>query len=174
MTKTKLILLICFCAAFGAGVAAGVALMRSAPPAPHESWLAHELDLTPEQREQMHQIWSQVIGSQGPPPREQRQALQKERDEAVRGLLNEGQKAKYEEVMKKYAEKIAALEETRKKAFDEAVERTKKILTESQRKKYEELLKSHAGHHMGFGPPGRHGPDGERMPPPTPPPPPPR
>ena len=168
MTKTKLIILICFCAAFGAGVAAGVALMRSAPPPPHESWLGHELNLTPEQREQMHQIWSQAMGSPGPQLHEQRQALQKERDEAIRALLNAGQKAKYDEVMKNYAEKIAALEETRKKAFDEAVERTKKILTGPQRKKYEELLKSHAGHHMGFGPPGRHGPDGERTPPPPP------
>jgi Spy/CpxP family protein refolding chaperone len=164
MTKTKLIILVCFCAAFGAGVATGVALTRFSSEHRPGSWLDHELNLTPQQREQMRGIWSQVVSM--PSQREQRQALQKERDEAVQALMNESQKAQYDEVMKTYAAKLAALEESRKKAFEGAVERTKKILTEPQRKKYEELLQKHGGRHMGFGPPGGHGPEGGRTPPP--------
>jgi Spy/CpxP family protein refolding chaperone len=168
MTKTKLVVLVCFGVAFGAGLATGVALMRFTSEHGPGSWLDHELDLTAEQREQMRGIWSQVVSFSMQRQHEQRQALLKERDEAVQGLMNDGQKAKYDEVMRTYGAKLAALEESRKKAFEEAVERTKKILTESQRKKYEELLQKHGGRHMGFGPPGRHGPGGERMPPPPP------
>ena len=166
MTTTKLIVIVCFCAAFGAGLGTGVAVTRLGAPPRHGSWLEHELNLTPQQREQMHQIWSQVISPPGPQQREQRQALQKERDDAVRGLLKEDQKAPYEEVMKKYAEKLAVLEDVRKKAFDEAVERTKQILTESQRKKYEELLQKHTGRHWGPGFPGGPGPPRGKEPPP--------
>ena len=166
MTKTKLIVIVCFCAAFGAGLGTGVAVTRLGAPPRHGSWLEHELNLTPQQREQMHQIWSQVIGPPGPPQREQRQVLQKERDDAIRGLLKQDQKAQYEEVMKKYAEKLAALDDARKKAFDEAVERTKQILTESQRKKYEELLQKHTGRHWGPGFPGGPGPPRGKEPPP--------
>jgi hypothetical protein len=63
--------------------------------------------------------------------------------------------------MRKYSEKLAALEEGRKKAFEDAVERTKQILTESQRKKYEELLQERAGRHWGGGLPGRPSPHKE-------------
>ena len=164
MTKTKLMVLACFFVAFGvgvvacffvafgAGVAVGVAFTRLTAGPQHGSWLEHELSLTPAQREQMHKIWSQVISLSAPQEHEQRQALQKERDEAIRGLLSNGQKAKYEEVMQKYTQKLAALEDGRKKAFEEAVERTKQILTDSQRTKYLQLLQERSGRHPSHGP----------------------
>ena len=116
-------MLACFCAAFAAGVAAGMAWSPFAEKRRHGSRIAQKLDLTREQR------------------RDQRRAIREERDEGIRALLNKEQKAKYEEVIRTYEEKTTGLDEAREKAFEDAVERTKQILTEDQRKKYEEMMK---------------------------------
>ena len=141
MSKTRLIVFVCFCAAFAAGVAVGVALMRAGAKPRRRSWLGRELNLTPKQKGRMREIWSEVMGSTRRQPREPRRKIREERDAAIQGLLTEEQKAQYEEVMQRYAQSSAALDEARRKAFEEAMERTKEILTDSQRKKYEELLK---------------------------------
>jgi len=141
MTKTRLIVFVCFCAAFAAGVAVGVALTRAGTKPRRRSWLGRELNLTAEQKGRMREIWSEEMGTSRPKQGEQRRKIREERDEAIRGLLTEDQKAQYEEVMQRYARSSAALDEARRKAFEEAMERTKEILTDSQRKKYEELLK---------------------------------
>ena len=153
MSRTRLIMVACFCAAFAAGVVAGVAGRRFAARAHRRSWLEQELGLNPEQREQMRQIWSGVVSASWQQQRERRETLQKERDEAIAALLNKEQKARYEEVMQTYTRKTAALETERRKAFDEAMERTRKILTESQRKKYDGLLKQRAGPYQRHGGP---------------------
>lgn len=160
MTKTRVILVACFLAAFAAGAAAGVAFMmlRAKPPAP-ESMLARELHLTEEQQKQMQQIWSTVMSAVRAQDAEQRQALRDKRDEAVQQLLSEEQKKQYDEIMKAFAEKSAALAEERAKAFEEAVRRTKAILTEPQRAKYDELLKERRGWHRRRSPGG--GPEKE-------------
>ena len=141
MTRTRLLVLLCFCLAFAAGISAGVAWSRFNAKPRRGSWITRELGLTSEQREQMWEIWSGVIGARRKRGRASRQALRKERDESLQNLLSEKQKVEYEEVMKTYAEKSAAFDKERKAAFDEAVERTKQILTKPQRKKYEELIK---------------------------------
>ena len=166
MTRTRLIVLGCFVAALAAGIAVGVAAGRFARRPRHASWLERRLDLTPDQREQMRQIWSGVMRRSGRQQREQREALRRERDEAVQALLTEEQKKQYEEAMQTYARKSEALAAERRKAFDEAVERTKQILTEPQREKYEELLKQRAGWSRRRGHPGRGGGGPEAPPPP--------
>lgn len=151
MTRERLVVLSCACAAFAAGVAAGVAWQQSTSRPSRDSWIAHALDLTPEQRKQMREIWSGVVGVVQEHQREQRKAARQERDEAIRALFNEEQRKHYDEIMQKYADKSKALDESKSKAFEEAVARTKRILTEPQRKKYEELLK----HKPHFGRPRR-------------------
>jgi len=141
MTKTRLIVFVCFCAAFAAGAAVGTALTRSGAKPRRGSWLGRELNLTAEQKERMREIWSEAMGTSRRQQRERRRKIREERDEAIRGLLTDEQKAQYEEVMQRYAQRSSALDEARRKAFEKAVERTKEILTDSQRKKYEELLK---------------------------------
>jgi len=176
MTRTKLILFACFCAVFAAGAAAGIAVGHVATRPRPGSWLGHELNLTAEQREQMRQIWSSAMKGSPQQDRERREALRKERDDAVKALLTDEQKAHYEKVMQTYSQQTAAMEAERRKAFEEAVERTKQILTESQRKKYEQMLQERGGRHPGGGPPGggppgvagpgRPGPGREPEPPP--------
>ena len=144
MTKSRLIVLACFCAAFLAGGAVGMALK---PRAARGSLLERELSLTGEQREKLRVIWSETTDNLRRQQREHSEALHKERDAAIASLFTPEQKAQYDEVMQEYARKSAVLAEERRKAFEDAVERTKVILTEPQRSKYEDMLKQRAGWH---------------------------
>ena len=153
MTKLKAIILACFCLAFLAGVSVGVLWNRLPKKPERHSWLERELGLTPEQREQMREIWSNAM--RGGPQRqmEQQRAIRAERDAAIQNLFNEEQKAQYQEIVKRYEEKSAALNAERKAAFERTVEQTRAILTEEQRAKYDALVKQHP-----FGGPRRRGP----------------
>jgi len=71
--------------------------------------------------------------------------LQKGRDEELIGLLNDDQKAKYEAIAKKYADRFVDLATERDATFQKAVEQTKAILTPQQREKYEKLLSERGG-----------------------------
>jgi len=141
MTKTRIMIVVCFLLAFGAGVAVGI-LTGGSPRRPRRgSWITHELNLTPTQREEMRKIWSELMGDSRRGQREQRKRLEQERNEAVKALLSPEQKLQYEELMAKYARKTKELSAEREEALRQAVERTKELLTEPQRKKYDELLK---------------------------------
>ena len=142
MTKAKVIMIVAFLVTFAAGVAAGLAYGMTRQHPHDRSWLSSELNLTPEQRDKMSAIWTEVMHNSGEHGRERRQALQKQRDDAVRALLTEPQKAQYESVLQDYSKRAGELSKEREKLFQEAVERTKLILTDEQRKKYEELLKN--------------------------------
>lgn len=144
MNRTRLIVLGCFGAAFASGALAALAWSRVADrPRRPGSWLGHELNLTEEQREQMRTIWSEVMGALREQQREQRRLLLEERDAAIQALLDEGQRVRYAEIMQTYEEESAALEEARRKANEQVIERTKQILTEEQRIKYEEMMKKY-------------------------------
>ena len=146
---------VCFVLAFAAGVCVGLLAGRSASG----SRLSRELDLTREQREQMRQIWSEVMRASEEQQWQRRCELQQERDEAIRALLTDEQKRQHEQLMGEYARKLDGLSQERGKRFDEAVEKTKLILTESQRKRYEQLLETgcEPRGRPGGGPPHRPG-----------------
>jgi Spy/CpxP family protein refolding chaperone len=163
MTKIKAILIVSFVMTFAAGAATGllVAHLNHRPHMP--SWLGAELNLTSQQREQMHKIWSEVMGSMMRQRFEQSKALRQERDQAVASLMTEEQRPRYEAILKDYTRKDGELSDQRKQAFEEAIRRTKEILTPEQAVKYEELMQKQR--ERGFGPP--HG--GRMGPPPGPP-----
>ena len=171
MTKTKIILVVCFLVTFAAGGVVGWSVLRPDHPPRGPSWLTAELDLTDQQREQMHNIWSEVMGATMRQHGDQSKALRQERDQAVIALLTDEQKTRYDAIYKEYLRKEAELSDQRKQAFDEAVKRTMQILTPEQAAKYEELMKKQP--ERGFGPPrgGRWGrpPDVPPGPPPGPP-----
>ena len=141
MSRAKVMMLACFLVAFAAGTTLGLLVGRSSRGHGRRSRLSRELGLTPGQREQMRKIWSDVMSSSSGPQRESRQSLREERDEAVRALLTEERKSKYDKVMEEYQQKVEELGRERRARFQEAVERTKEILTDAQREKYEELMK---------------------------------
>jgi Spy/CpxP family protein refolding chaperone len=132
-----LILIAAFAVTLAAGAAAGYAI-RSYTHRPSRRF--PDLKLTAEQKAKMDEIWNPVRDSRKFQS-DQRQALQKQRDEAVRAILTEEQKVKYDGLLKDYAGKRAEFDKGREKAFQEAVEKTKLILNAEQEKKYEEWLK---------------------------------
>ena len=162
MTKAKLILIIAFVVTLAAGVVVGFTIrsLSHRPPMPFVGGgpLPHnhlpDLKLSAEQKAKMDEIWNAVMRDSGKLHSEQRQAFQKQREEAVRAILTEEQKVKYDKILKDYASKMAELGKAREKAFQETVEKTKLILNAEQRKKYEEWLKSwHEDQHPGGPPP---------------------
>jgi Spy/CpxP family protein refolding chaperone len=137
--------------ALAAGVTAGLLAARlpiateaPLPPPPGDrTALAEELGLSPEQREQMREIW-EGVRKQVHDAYDDAQRLQGQRDDAMLALLNAEQKAQFESIAKDYADQFAALTKKREQAFKDALARTNKLLNDEQRKKYEQILRSHA------------------------------
>jgi len=140
MTKTRAVLIAVFLVAFAAGTVVGLHLGRCSRRAHWRSWLSRELDLTPQQRAQMREIWSQTLRRARTLRRERQQELQRARDAQVRALLTDEQQARYNEILEDYARKRRQPDEERQALYREAEERTKRILSEPQRRKYEELI----------------------------------
>jgi Spy/CpxP family protein refolding chaperone len=160
--KTKVIVIIGFFIAFVAGAVLGLQLRQPAvahvnvPQREDRSWLRTELGLSPQQEEQMRDIWSNLHNS-GRKHDERRRQLRDERDEAIAALLPASAMGDYDKVLAAYSDKMSQLSAERDKGFAEAVEKTKKILTPAQQTKYEEFLKRREG-------PGPGGPRGDRGP----------
>ncbi|MCD6417137.1 MAG: hypothetical protein J7M08_10655 [Planctomycetes bacterium] len=140
MTKTKVLIVLSLAVAFGAGLALGRLTAQIAPHRSRRSWLDRELNLTPEQREQMKAIWSEVMGRLRESLPTWRGQFDDEQREAVRQILTEEQKERYEQIIEEQKQKREARSEQRRQAFQEAIERTKQILTPQQRDKYERLM----------------------------------
>jgi Spy/CpxP family protein refolding chaperone len=149
----KLLLIIGFLMAFGAGVLIGPKFRREAAAAPatkpsHQgSWLTTELNLTPDQQEQMKKIWSDTARRGNREQEDRRRQFRKDRDDAIAALISPPDREKYDQVLKTYGERNAAMDREWRSSYLAAVERTKQILTVEQRNKYEELLKNREAEH---------------------------
>jgi Spy/CpxP family protein refolding chaperone len=153
MTRTKVLLIMAAVVTFAAGAAVGLSFSR-AQHGPHgPSWLAAELGLTGRQKEQMREIWSEVMSKTFRDRWEQRRIIAEERDQAIVDLLTEEQRSRYDAILQEYTRKREEMEQQREQAFKEAIERTKQVLTPEQATKYEELLKKRPER----GPGDRHG-----------------
>lgn len=155
---TKLVVIVGFIVSFAAGVMVGINAQRrsivteaAAPgattrPSHRGGWIAAELNLTPQQEEQLKQIWSETArsGSGGGGRGEhedRRRQLRRERDEAIAAIIRPEDKSRYDEVMKNYTTQMDAMDAEARKRFEDAVRRTKALLRPEQRVKYEEILK---------------------------------
>jgi Spy/CpxP family protein refolding chaperone len=147
----KLILILGFVTAFGAGLVVGVNLhgreavaAPSTQPSGRVGFLETELKLTADQKEQMRKIWSDTARRGGRDHEDRRRQYRKERDDAVAALIRPEDKEKYDAAIKAYADRNAALEKEFEQRIEASVEKTKQILTPEQRVKYEEILKKQA------------------------------
>ena len=186
--KTKLLILVGFVLAFAAGMVVGAGRRDvttssaaspngnapttnpSTRPSRHRGFLAAELNLTPEQQEQMNQIWSETARRGGRERDDERRQLRKEREDAIAALIRAEDRAKYDQVLSSYTQQMESLDGQQRANFQAAVERTKQLLTPEQRTKYEALLSRNqwggqrgpGGPPGGPGGPGGMGPGGER------------
>lgn len=148
-SRLKLVVILVTFLALAAGVTAGMLAAKlpasTAPPLLppiDRTPLAEELQLNPDQRDQMRTIW-EGVRTNVHETFQLAQQVQKERDDALVALLNDDQKAAFEKIARQYADEFTDLTRQRDQTFADAVERTRKLLNAEQRTKYEEILKTH-------------------------------
>src|SRR5437763_1451776 len=150
MRKINLLILFCAIVVFAAGALVGMVGQRAVArpntdPSPRitvgRSRITEELSLTPDQREKIQAIWSVAVVKAGPPPTDRVRALEKEREQAILALLTDDQKARYNQTIADFRQKLDTLHQPARAAFTEAEEQTKPLLDSTQRAKYEEILK---------------------------------
>jgi hypothetical protein len=156
MNKTSVTILLGFLVMFAAGAVVGMVQHHGffrPPPPGDRSWLGDQLQLSEAQKQQMQQIWSDVMPhnhdnhDQG---MDKRHILQKQRNDAIRALLTPQQQKQFDQIEDKYEADTADLQKERGKAVQEAIAKTKLILNDTQRAKYEEILKRREVDHQGW------------------------
>ena len=175
---TKLVVALGFCVAFAAGLAVGLqqgrrsavssvnpqppTTMRAAPGRGRgQSFLVQQLNLTPQQQQELQKIWSDMAGPARGDQEDRRRQLRNEREDAVAALVRPEDYGKLDQILRNSREQFTALDAETKAKFDAAVEKTKAILTPEQRTKYEDLLNRHQFPGPRGGPGGPGGPDHE-------------
>jgi Spy/CpxP family protein refolding chaperone len=162
MSKGLVILTLAFIVTFAAGVTGGLVVHGSAPPPAHRSWLSDELNLRPDQQAKMREIWEPSDRQHMGQSFEEMRAIRETRDKAIRELLTEEQRARYDEIVKEASQKMDAIGAERRKGLEEKITRTREILDPAQRQKFDALQSQF----MPGGPPFGGGPGrGHRRPP---------
>lgn len=173
---TKLVVALGFCVAFAAGLMVGMQQANRtqvasnagvSPPTTMQgqrpgrgrdskNWLPSELNLTQQQQDAMNKIWSEVAQRGRNDQEDRRRQLRRDRDEAMAALIRPEDYGQLDQIIRTYAEQLAAIDAEQKASFDAAVQKTKQVLTPAQQTKYEELLKRHQfpGPWRGGGGPG--------------------
>ncbi len=173
VNNLRVIMVFCFLTAFSAGVVVGKLWERSevkaavevavvgptapippAPPVPpvppkpeppELSWLK-DLKLSTEQSEKMRSIWSELMKN-GPMSHSRRDALRKERDEAIKALMSDDQRKQQSAILTQFDTKndeigkqMRTAQDTCRKQRDEAL---KAIFDPEKRKQYDLALKTY-------------------------------
>ena len=128
------------CLVFVSGVAVGVVGRRALQPLRFKSVLVEELDLTPDQRYRLHQIWTDVARSRTPVPIEELGKVDDERWEAVDRILTPEQRTELVRIQERFEARMRELDQGNRERVAAAEEQTRQVLTPAQREKYERLL----------------------------------
>jgi hypothetical protein len=116
------------------------------------SWMADQLDLTPDQQQKMDAIWAdtrQKIDKTF----QRRRDMEKQRQQAVHELLTEQQRAAWEKINQDFQDQRDELFKERNAVIQDAEERSRALLSEDQQKKWDILSKQMRERH---GQPGDH------------------
>src|SRR5256885_1998419 len=87
---------------------------KAAAPA-HESrpWLSQQLNLSKMQEQQMKKIWSEAASAQ--PGARQVHDADRQRDEAIRSMLSDEQRAQLDGIIQQHDARVGALQSDREK-----------------------------------------------------------
>ena len=116
MNRITVLLVVGFALAFAAGGSVGMlAVKDESRPPPREFGhpLDRELALTPQQREQMGKIWSEVMDGADRKLHERMRALWDRRQKALEGLLTEEQRAQYDKILDEINQGMQQIERER-------------------------------------------------------------
>ena len=155
-SRSNTILIATFVLVMSAGVVVGRLWTRlPAVSAGHDhspSWLADQMNLSTEQRQQMDAIWSdtkQEIHATF----DRQHELDRQRDAAVLALLTPQQKTAYDKIKADHTAGRAELDKQRESLVHEANDRSKALLSDDQKSRWDALSKE-------MPVPWKHGPHG--------------
>ena len=142
MMRRKLFIfaLAAICLVFVSGVAVGVVGRRAIQAIRFHSVLVEELDLTPDQRRKIQQIWDNVAEKRAPVPMAEIEKADAERWQAIDQLLTPRQRTRYAQIQQQFEDRMQALDQGNRERVARAEEQTRQLLTPAQREKYERLL----------------------------------
>lgn len=173
MSRSKVILVMMFVLALGAGVVMGVLAVKgpslTAHGSPHGKGGGPRgpfegIVLSEQQKQQIRTIWEEFSrgGRDGGREGDRWGKLRKERDEAIEALMTTPeQKAALARIKQNYDTGLEEMRSEQRKSWEAAVEKTRAILNDEQRAKYDENGKKRAEHDRERGPhngPPRGGP----------------
>lgn len=162
MNKIKFLLVVAFLVVLAAGAVVGMAIDRrlrtqtTVNPQRHHQGPWERINLSPEQREKMRIIWSDV--DQLRKSRfEDRHQINQKRDQGIQDLLTPDQRTKYDAIQADYRAQVDAVEKKLQDAVHNAEDLTHAMLSPDQQKIYDDIRSR-------VGPPGmrRGGPRGGR------------
>jgi Spy/CpxP family protein refolding chaperone len=125
---------------FASGVAVGVVGRRAFQPIKSHSLLVEELDLTPDQRYKLQQIWGEVARGRTRVPVEELEKVDAERWQAIEQMLTPEQRAQFVQIQERFEARMRQLDQGNPERVAAAEEQTRQVLTPAQREKYERLL----------------------------------
>jgi len=128
------------CLVFASGVGVGVVGRRAFHQPQFQSVLVEELDLTPDQRHKIQQIWSKVAESHTPVPMSEIEKADAERWQAIDQLLMPQQRTQYARIQQRFEARMQELDQGNRDREAQAQEQTRQLLTPAQREKYERIL----------------------------------
>ena len=138
--KLYIFALAAICLAFVSGVGVGVVGRRGFKSPKFQSVLVEELDLTPDQRHKIQQIWSNVAENHAPVPMAELEKADDQRWQAIDQLLTPEQRTQYAQIQQRFEARMQELDGGNRAQVAQAEEHTKQLLTPAQREKYERLL----------------------------------
>ena len=113
---------------------------RAFQPVKFHSVLVEELDLTPDQRHKIQQIWSEVADNHSPLPMAELEKADAERWQAIDQLLTPQQRTQYARIQQRFEARMQELDQGNRERVARAEEQTRRLLTPAQREKYQRLL----------------------------------
>ena len=149
MINSKLFIFLVFSIALGAGVTAGRLWERCQARGSCEkgpAFIAKELSLTDDQDVKMHAIWSKVMESHAQ-HRPRREAILKEKDDAIANVLSAEQQAKFKSIVQEYDRKQGDIEQDRRTKRDalqkERDEAISGIMAGDQKARFTDLVQKY-------------------------------
>lgn len=143
MTKSRVAMVGALILAFAAGIPVGWIFNPVGRPVDAESydpsWLDTEIELSETQKAEMREIWSRAAEDL---ERFRRSTFLRDKDDVVREILSDEQKAQYDEIESDFRQRRERLDSDRRARHAAAIEETLSILTPEQRSKFEELLEA--------------------------------
>ncbi len=111
---------------------------RIGPPDRPPSWLADQLDLSPEQRQQMDAIWADTRKQMGEGMKA-RHELDQQREQSIVALLTPTQQGEYQRINEEFRRKRSELDRKREALIHQAEERSRALLNPDQLKAWESV-----------------------------------